>query len=167
MHLQQHLQAYAMGRGKQVGVLSASEVGGNEQHGIGTHHLGFIELIGVDDELLAQNGEVGHEVPHAANEIDVTAEVLLVGEDAHGTGPTGGILRHDVFGHRISMNPSLAGTLALELCDDATGTCSQTLLHASPLGKGLLQFNALVADNFLKYILHGFLSLYIKVGSIY
>ena len=56
---------------------------------------------------------------------------------------------------------------ALELCDDATGTCSQTLLHASPLGKGLLQFNALVADNFLKYILHGFLSLYIKVGSIY
>ena len=53
VHFEQDFQMELMGEVKQLGIFLWRKSCGNEQDGIGTKHPGFIDLIGIDDELLA------------------------------------------------------------------------------------------------------------------
>ena len=61
------------------------QAGGNQQDGVGSGYGRFIHLVGVNDKLLAQDGDVDQR----AGSVDVrerTAEVGGVGQDGEGTG---------------------------------------------------------------------------------
>ena len=59
MDFQQHFQPEAVGLFHQPGAILRGEARGNEQHGIRTGQAGLQQLVGVDDEVLAQQGEAG------------------------------------------------------------------------------------------------------------
>ena len=53
VHFEQDFQMELMGEFEQLGIFLRSKSCGNEQDGICPQHPGFIDLIGIDDELLA------------------------------------------------------------------------------------------------------------------
>jgi len=58
MHLQQNLQAQFMSQFAQVVGLIGRQDGRNQQDGISTQQLRLVHLVGIDDEILAEQGHV-------------------------------------------------------------------------------------------------------------
>ncbi len=105
VHLEQHIQVQLAGHACQVAAKLPVETCRNEQYGIGPQHLGLEKLVLVNDEILAQDGNVCVR-PHAGDILVVPAKVGFVGEDGKGRSPVGHILRDDLFGLCLAMNPS-------------------------------------------------------------
>ncbi len=58
VHFHQYRHAQAVGNGFQLGHLGIVQTGGNQQNGIGAYRARFIDLVGVDDEVFAQHGQM-------------------------------------------------------------------------------------------------------------
>src|SRR5450830_853082 len=73
VHFDQHRHVQTAGHSLQIGHLGIVQAGGNQQDAVGAHHPGFVDLVGIDHEILAQHrqstGSPGLlEVVHAALE---------------------------------------------------------------------------------------------------
>lgn len=87
MDFQQHLQAQPVRFGHQFGAGSLREAGGNQQHSIGTRRPRIGQLAGIDNEVLAEDGDV-YQRPNTPDKVQRTAEIGFVREDAERGGST-------------------------------------------------------------------------------
>jgi hypothetical protein len=67
------------GNGLQIGHLRVIQAGGDQQDGIGTHHARFVDLPGVDHEILAQHRQLARGA-RLFEVVDIALEKLPVGQ---------------------------------------------------------------------------------------
>ena len=92
---EQYLQPEFVGLGGEGAALLRTEAGGNEQYGVGTYDAGLQKLVLVNDEVLAQNGDVDQRTGRA-DVAQRTAEEFLIRQDGEG-GSAGGFVGSGYF----------------------------------------------------------------------
>ena len=128
VQLQEHLQPEPMRHVGQLATSVGRERGGDEQHGVGADDTRLIELVGVDDEVFAEDGQVGQRTD-GAEVADGAAEELLVREHGEGGGASAGIVGHDVGRVGLAGDPAFRRRSAFELGNDARGRFGQGAPH--------------------------------------
>ena len=88
VHLDQAGHVQLGGQDLQVDQLAGLEALGDQQDRIGAGGAGLVDLPGVDDEILAQDGQL-HRVADRLDVLELALEILLVGQDAEGVGAGG------------------------------------------------------------------------------
>ena len=80
VHFEQDFQMELMGEFEQSRIFLRSKSCGNEQDGICPQHLGFIDLIGIDDELLTEYRTSTDEPTHTGDIFRLASEIFFVGK---------------------------------------------------------------------------------------
>ncbi len=106
VHFQQHFQSQFAGLAGQRGIFADGERRGDEQHGVGPYQPCLVELVFVDDEFLAQDGD-GHHGAGRADEVRRSAEVVRVGQDGKGGGPGFGVCGGNDVCSSVFLDPTL------------------------------------------------------------
>ena len=84
------------------------QTGCDKKHGIGAYEAGFIYLVVINDEILAQDGE-GDFVSHFSDILGTTAKEGGIGEDGQSACSIGGIGRDYVSRTGLLLNPTQRG----------------------------------------------------------
>jgi len=95
---------------------------GDQEHRIGTVHPGLDDLIKVDDELLAEHGQIDR----ATGRLQVgeaAAEAGVIREHGEGSGSAAGIGRGDLRHGRRGANLARRRAATLELGDQSQRRC--------------------------------------------
>lgn len=147
VYLQQHFQAEGVRFVRQRIALRPGQAGGDEQHGIGSHQSGLQELVGVDDEVFAQDGQAGQR----AGGLQVgqgAAEVGFVRQDGEGGGAVLFVSLHYFAGVCLGIYPAFRGGAAFELGNDARGRGGERPAEAAGGGIFPQEFFHLQAQDF-------------------
>ena len=122
MNLHERAQADALGGLQQIPELKPLERGHDQEDGVGPQGARLPQLIVVQDEVLAEEGEVRRS-PDLLEMLGRAVEVLGVGEDGEGRGAGGGVRpgqRHRI--ERLAEHPPRGrGFFALGDQPDAGG----------------------------------------------
>ena len=116
MHFHQGGQSKTAGHLEQVGHVLVAEDRRDQQGGVGPGRPGLVELVGAEDEVLAEQGQV-HHLAHLHQHLEAALEKRLVGEHRQTAGATGGIGTGDGLGVEILPDHPLAGAGLLHLGD--------------------------------------------------
>ena len=118
VHLDQHGHAELAGLVVERPQRGVVERGHDQQHQVGAGRAGLEHLVGIDQEVLAQQRYVDGG-PHRAEVVEAAAEPALLGEHADRGGPAGGVLPRQ--GGRVGDlgEVALAGAAPLHLGDHA------------------------------------------------
>ncbi len=111
-------EADALGEGGEGGEGFVVEDADDEEHGVGAHGGGFVDLIGIEDEVLAEDREVGN----AAGAFQVLGGALEeggFGEDGEGGGAARFVGGGKIGGIEIGADVAEGGGGALDFGDDA------------------------------------------------
>src|SRR5882672_2388085 len=100
-----------------VAQLDLVEDADDEQGGVGQHDARLVELVLVDDEVLAEDGEASG-IADGAEVVDGALEELLVGEDGDGARAALAVGDRLLRRAEIRLEDALHGGRALELGDD-------------------------------------------------
>src|SRR5581483_2272413 len=96
---------------------------GDQQDRVGAGGASLVDLIRVEDEVLAQDGQ-GDRGAHGAEVVEGALE-MAVGEDRDGGGAVGGIGGGDGCGIEVGKDVALAGRGAFDLGDDGRAPGAQ------------------------------------------
>ncbi len=118
MHLHQRGEPDRLGALDQAGQLILVEGGDDQQREVGTRGARFPQLVGGDDEVLAQHRDV-HGTTHVAQVLEAAAEPSLLGQHADRGGTTGGVVGGERGGVGDRRQRALARAGALDLGDHA------------------------------------------------
>ena len=125
--LDQHVEVELAGLGVQLGELARVERGDDQQDRVGAGHRRLVHLVGVDDEVLAQDRQRAGRA-RLAQVVQRAAEVRALGEDRQRRGAAA------LVGARRSRRPSRPrgsrprrGRAALVLGDDRDARARQRL----------------------------------------
>ena len=116
MHFHEHGQAQEAGHLEQVGDVLVGEDRCDQQGGVGAGGPGLIELVGAEDEVLAEQGQI-HHLAHLHQHLKASLEKGLVGEHREATGAACGVAPGDRFGIEILPDHALTGAGFLDLGD--------------------------------------------------
>ncbi len=122
VHFHQHGHIEAEGNGLELGHLGIGQAGGDEQDAVGPHGARFVDLVGIDHEVLAQHRQVAAGA-RLLQVIRAALEELPVGQHrqagrahlAAGIGVADGVALGDVGRHEISPDHALARAGLLDL----------------------------------------------------
>ena len=117
----------------QCGTFLAGQAGSNEQDGIGTSQACLQQLIFVDDEIFAQDGQTGERACRAYV-VQSTAEECFVCQNGQGTCSRRFVAGRDEVGLCLSVDPAFRRRAAFELGNDAGCRLGKCLLHAAAGG---------------------------------
>ena len=117
MHFNEDVKSQSRRRLLQVLQILIRQDRCDQQHGIGTSRPGLEQLIGAENELLAQQGQF-HRLPHLDQNVESPLEKGLVRENGEAACTAGGISPGD--GHRVKVlaDHPFAGAGLLHFCDD-------------------------------------------------
>ncbi|MPN11884.1 hypothetical protein SDC9_159193 [bioreactor metagenome] len=161
-----------------LGHLRVVQAGGDQQHAVGAHHTRFVDLIGVDHEILAQHRQQRARAG-LLEIVGLPLEELAIGQHRQAGSTDLAIAHHialgDIGGIEIGSDHALAGAGLLDFGDHAglsLGNLGTDGAHeiargdtalriAAHLGKrhGLLggsNFLDLDVADFLENVRHGF-----------
>jgi hypothetical protein len=111
-------EADAEGEGVEGGQLVVVEDADDEEHGVGAHGGGFVDLVGVEDEVLAEDGELD-DVAGALEVLGGAFEEGGFGEDGEGGGAAVLVGGGEVAGVQVGADVAEGGGGALDFGDDA------------------------------------------------
>lgn len=179
MDLEQDGELELVGEDHEVEQFGLAQALGDEEDGVGPGGAALPDLVGVDDEVLAEDGE-GHFVADAVDVFEFAGEEAFVGEAGDRRGPGVVILSGDGDGVKgivilvFGPDPAGGGAFALDLGDDggsgvffAAGDSGEEVARASAFGsaffecfEGLLvlaqaNFFDLVVDNLAEGVWDG------------
>ena len=80
----------------------------NQQHRISASGAGLVELIGAEDELLAEQGQI-HHLTHLHQHLKTALEKPLIGEHRQAAGTTSGIGLGNGLGIKVFADHPFAG----------------------------------------------------------
>ncbi len=118
MDFDEAFEADALGEGGEGGKGIVIEDADDEEHGVGAHGGGFIDLVGVEDEVLAQDGEVG-DAAGAFQVLGGAFEESGFGEDGQSGGAAGFVGGGEIGGIEIGADVAEGGGGAFDFGDDA------------------------------------------------
>ena len=116
MHLDQHRQPQSPGHLEQIGQILVGEDRRDQQGGIGPGGPGLEQLVGGEDEVLAQQGEL-HRVAHRHQHLKAPLEEALVGQHRQAAGATIPVAPGNGDGVEVFADHPLAGAGLLDLGD--------------------------------------------------
>ena len=107
MQFEQDFECQLVSRGCERADFLLFEVGGNEQYGIRSNVSRLEKLVFVYDEILAKNGQIDQRSGFA-DKVERTAKVLLIGQDAEGSGTVLLVGKGNLLRFAVLLNPSSA-----------------------------------------------------------
>ena len=116
MHLHQHRQPEAAGHLVQIGEVLIAEDRGDQQGRIGAGGPGLVQLIGAEDEVLAQQRQL-HRLAHGDQHLEAALEERFVSEHRQAAGAACGVALGDRHRIEVFADHPLAGAGLLHLGD--------------------------------------------------
>jgi hypothetical protein len=107
-----------VGEGVEGGELVVVEDAHDEEHGVGAHGGGFVDLVGIENEVLAEDGEVD-DVAGALEVLGGALEEGGFGQDGEGGGAAVLVGGGEVAGMQVGADVAEGGGGALDFGDDA------------------------------------------------
>ena len=161
VHFGDHIQAQGVGHAPALLVLVVGQDGEHEEHGVRAVQARLVDLIGAQDEVLAEHRLVCA-LAYAAEVLERAAEEPLVGQDRDAVG-VGAVGRRHGVEVQVTADLSLRGRGVLALQDESGAGSSERPLQAPVRGRqrsleacqrvGLLprgHFDALVGQDLVK-----------------
>lgn len=108
MHFEEDCEVEFDGEDLEVDDLGGIEAFGDEEDGVGACGASFIDLVGIDDEVFAEDGQVD-DLADGLEVFEFSLEVLFVGKHAEGIGAGGGIGFCDEDGVEVLAYEACAG----------------------------------------------------------
>ena len=133
--LDEHVEAECGGGGVQLCQLLVAERRDDQQHGIGAGGERLVQLVDVDDEVLAQQRQPAGPT-REEQVIERAAEVGLLGEDRRGDGAATLIGRDDLLEVGRAVQRPGRRRAPLELGDHADAGCGERCAEAPPSRAG-------------------------------
>ncbi len=90
MDLHQRSQADPLGRVEEIAESGWLQSGHDEKHRVGPSGPRFPELVLIEDEIFSQEREIDR-CPSLFEEVEVTLEIVLIGQDRQGSRAVGGV----------------------------------------------------------------------------
>lgn len=113
MHLDQHRHIQRHRQRLESLHLRVIQAGGNQQNTVSAHDAGFIDLVGVDDEILAQHRQAARGA-RLLQVVNAALKKLLVGQHRQAGRAELGIALGDVCGNEVGAQHALGRTRLLD-----------------------------------------------------